>query len=98
MTAMKWWGWGHEHVAFTHEDKPELAPFIRKELDVDIERPTARPIAFEDVEVAEPNLPDDLRAELEISCATAAATSAACPTPSCGRPASPRSRLSSARR
>ena len=36
MTAMKWWGWGHEHVAFTHEDKPELAPFIRKWLDVDI--------------------------------------------------------------
>ena len=44
MTAMKWWGWGHEHVAFTHEDKPELAPFIRKWLDVDIERPTARPM------------------------------------------------------
>jgi integrase len=65
MTAMKWWGWGHEHVSFTHEDKPELAPFIRKNLGVDIERPTARPTAFEDVEVAEPNLPDDLRAELE---------------------------------
>ena len=65
MTAMKWWGWGHEHVSFTHEDKPELAPFIRKWLDVDIERPTARPMPFEDVEVAEPNLPDDLRAELE---------------------------------
>ena len=44
MTAMKWWGWGHEHVAFTHEDKPELAPFIRKWLDVDIERPPARPM------------------------------------------------------
>ena len=65
MTAMKWWGWGHEHVSFTHEDKPELAPFIRKWLDVDIERPTTRPMPFEDVEVAEPNLPDDLRAELE---------------------------------
>ena len=67
MTAMKWWGWGHEHVSFSHEDKPELAPFIRKELDVDIERPEARLIAFEGVEVAEPNLPDDVRAELEVA-------------------------------
>ena len=23
-TGMKWWGWGHDGVAFTHEDKPEL--------------------------------------------------------------------------
>ena len=65
MTAMKWWGWGHEDVSFTHDDKPELAPFIRMELDVDVERLAGRPIAFEDVEVAEPHLPDELRAALE---------------------------------
>ena len=65
MTAMKWWGWGHGDVSFTHDDQPGLAPFIRMELDVDVERLTGRPVAFEDVEVAEPHLPDDLHAELE---------------------------------
>ena len=28
MPAMKWWGWGHDGVEFTHQDKPALAPFI----------------------------------------------------------------------
>ena len=30
MSQMKWWGWGDEEVAFTHEDKPELGPFIER--------------------------------------------------------------------
>ena len=37
--AMKWWGWGHEASAFTHEDKPELAPFIGEAIGVDVRRP-----------------------------------------------------------
>ena len=30
MGRMKWWGWGDEEVAFTHEDKPELGPFLER--------------------------------------------------------------------
>ena len=30
MAAMKWWGWGHEGLEFTHEDKPALGPFIAR--------------------------------------------------------------------
>ena len=33
MSAMKWWGWGDEDVAFTHEDKPELGPFLERVLE-----------------------------------------------------------------
>lgn len=33
---MKWWGWGREDVAFSHEDKPGLAPFIGEHLGVDV--------------------------------------------------------------
>jgi alkyldihydroxyacetonephosphate synthase len=47
--AMKWWGWGAEDVSFSHEGKPELAPFIERVLDLDVRRPGSRPIAFEDL-------------------------------------------------
>jgi alkyldihydroxyacetonephosphate synthase len=62
---MKWWGWGHEGVAFTHADKPELAPFIKRVLDVDVDRATTRPVGFDDVTVAEPTLTSDLHAALQ---------------------------------
>jgi alkyldihydroxyacetonephosphate synthase len=65
MGAMKWWGWGHEDVSFTHEDKPDLAPFIRRALDLDVTRSTARPIAFDELDVPESDLPGELRAALE---------------------------------
>ena len=35
--AMKWWGWGDEGVAFSHDDKPAFAPFIREHLGIDVE-------------------------------------------------------------
>src|SRR3954452_9594938 len=62
---MKWWGWGDEGVAFTHEDKPDLAPFIEREIGVDVTAPPARPVAFESLDIPEPALDDDLRAALE---------------------------------
>jgi alkyldihydroxyacetonephosphate synthase len=63
--GMKWWGWGHDGVAFTHEDKPELAPFFLRHLDLDITRATSRPVAFGALDIPEPALPDGLRAALE---------------------------------
>jgi alkyldihydroxyacetonephosphate synthase len=65
MAAMKWWGWGREDVSFTHEDKPGLAPFIREKLNLDVTRPgTASAVALEELELADPVLPDALRSAL----------------------------------
>ncbi|SNQ52050.1 FAD/FMN-dependent dehydrogenase [Frankia canadensis] len=61
---MKWWGWGRESVSFSHGDKPELAPFIRTHIGLDITRPPAQAPAFADLDVAEPTLPEPLRAAL----------------------------------
>jgi alkyldihydroxyacetonephosphate synthase len=61
---MKWWGWGDEDVSFTHEDKPELGPFIAYALGVDVERVTSRPVAFDDLRIPDPSLPDGLQAAL----------------------------------
>jgi alkyldihydroxyacetonephosphate synthase len=65
MRPMKWWGWGDEGVAFTHDDKPDLGPFIKREIDVDVDAPEARPVAFGDLDVPGPVLDADLRVALE---------------------------------
>lgn len=62
---MKWWGWGEENVSFTHEGKPELAPFIERVLGLDVRRPGTSAIAFEDLEIPAAALPTGLRADLE---------------------------------
>ena len=62
---MKWWGWGDEAVAFTHEDQPDLGPFLRRHLQVDVERVSSPRVAFGDLEIPEPVLPRGLRAALE---------------------------------
>jgi alkyldihydroxyacetonephosphate synthase len=62
---MKWWGWGDEGVAFTHEGKPDFGPFIRHAIDVDVTTPPERPVPFESLDIPEPVLDDDLRAALE---------------------------------
>jgi alkyldihydroxyacetonephosphate synthase len=65
MSAMKWWGWGDEDVTFTHEDKPDLGPFLARAIDVDVAAPAARPVGFDELDVAEPALDPELRAALE---------------------------------
>jgi alkyldihydroxyacetonephosphate synthase len=62
---MKWWGWGREDVAFSHEGQPALGPFIKEHLGLDVERVVDRPPAFEGLSVPEPALPGALRAALE---------------------------------
>src|SRR3954463_11913904 len=71
MRPMKWWGWGDEGVAFTHDDKPDLGPFIKRAIDLDVDAPAARPVAFEELEVPEPALDADLRAALEAAAGAA---------------------------
>ena len=65
MAAMKWWGWGEDDVAFTHGDKPALAPFLKDKLDLDVVRETSRAVAFEGLSVPEPSLPAALATALE---------------------------------
>ncbi len=62
---MKWWGWGRADVAFSHEDKPGLAPFLEEHLGLDLSRPPASSPALADFDLHEPRLSDELRAALE---------------------------------
>ncbi len=62
---MKWWGWGLEEEAFSHADKPELAPFIAEKLGIDVAQAAAAPLRFADLTVPEPQLSGELRAALE---------------------------------
>ena len=43
---MRWWGWGDEGVAFTHEDKPALAPFLKRHIGLDVTRFASKPTVF----------------------------------------------------
>jgi alkyldihydroxyacetonephosphate synthase len=61
---MKWWGWGAEDVSFSHEGKPELAPFIERVLGLDVRRPGTSALAFDDLEIPATALPAALRANL----------------------------------
>jgi alkyldihydroxyacetonephosphate synthase len=63
--GMKWWGWGHDGVAFTHEDKPALRGFIQRVLALDVAQPGTPPLSFGELAVPEPVLGDALRGALE---------------------------------
>jgi alkyldihydroxyacetonephosphate synthase len=65
MSRMKWWGWGDEGVSFTHRGKPALGPFLERHIEVDAERVSSRPVAFEQLKIDEPSLPADLEEALE---------------------------------
>ena len=45
---MKWWGWGDEDVEFTHEDKPELGPFLQRHLEIDVSRVSSPHVGFDE--------------------------------------------------
>jgi alkyldihydroxyacetonephosphate synthase len=65
MAAMKWWGWGNEGVAFSHEDKPDLAPFIARAIGVDVGRRVAAPVRFDQLRIPDPHLPTGVRTAIE---------------------------------
>jgi alkyldihydroxyacetonephosphate synthase len=62
--GMKWWGWGDDGVAFTHDDKPELAPFLQRALGLDVTRVTSRPVGFDDLRIPEASIPPGLLSAL----------------------------------
>jgi alkyldihydroxyacetonephosphate synthase len=63
--AMKWWGWGEDGVSFSHDDKPGFKPFLGKHLGIDVDKTSAQPLAFDELDVPAPELSADLRAALE---------------------------------
>jgi alkyldihydroxyacetonephosphate synthase len=65
MVPMKWSGWGDDGISFTHEDKPELGPFLQRHLEIDVSCVTSPPVAFETLQIPEPSLPAALRGKLE---------------------------------
>ncbi|MGA2926796.1 MAG: FAD-binding oxidoreductase [Solirubrobacteraceae bacterium] len=65
MRAMKWWGWGEHNVSFTHEDKPELGPFLKRNLAIDVDRDVSRPVAFDELRITDSGVPSSLWLALE---------------------------------
>lgn len=65
MAAMKWSGWGEEGIEFSHQDKPDLAPFIAQAIGVDVDTKVAAPLRFKELQIPEPRLQDALRESLE---------------------------------
>ncbi|MGI8769216.1 MAG: FAD-binding oxidoreductase, partial [Propionibacteriaceae bacterium] len=61
---MKWWGWGVEGVAFHHEDKPALQPFVLKAVHLDLNNPAAKPMTLDDLDIPASQASDDLIAAL----------------------------------
>lgn len=70
MEPMKWWGWGREEIAFTHEDKPALRGFFARVLDVDVQAAVSTTAVFAELEVPAPALPLALRWALEAAVGT----------------------------
>ncbi|WP_152360840.1 FAD-binding oxidoreductase [Microlunatus speluncae] len=61
---MKWWGWGVEGVGFHHEDKPGMAPFVIKAIDLDVNEAPELSIDFDSLDIPEPRIGAELLAEL----------------------------------
>ncbi len=61
---MKWWGWGEPDVAFHHDDKPALAPFVRDRVGIDLDAAPAFTVDPGRLQVPPANLPDELRSAL----------------------------------
>ncbi|MGE3620504.1 MAG: FAD-binding oxidoreductase [Acidimicrobiia bacterium] len=57
---MKWWGWGEPDVAFHHDDKPALAPFVRERIGVDLDGPPQPVLGLEGLDVPPPRIGEAL--------------------------------------
>jgi alkyldihydroxyacetonephosphate synthase len=61
---MKWWGWGEDDIAFTHRDKPALAPFVRERLGVELDVSPAPAPGFDALDVPASRCSGSLRSKL----------------------------------
>ncbi|MGI8458345.1 MAG: FAD-binding oxidoreductase [Propionibacteriaceae bacterium] len=71
---MKWYGWGVEGISFHHEDKPNLAPFIRKVIDLDLNSAGQEPISLDDLPIVDPRISTELLTRLSDALGTSYVT------------------------
>jgi alkyldihydroxyacetonephosphate synthase len=65
MAQQKWWGWGDGELAFSDADKPDLGPFLKRHIDLDVDRPALHAPRVEELDIPEPQIAPELRAALE---------------------------------
>ncbi|WP_411701091.1 FAD-binding oxidoreductase [Conyzicola sp.] len=61
---MKWWGWGVEGVAFTYDNKPAFAPFVKKAVGLELDGSAGSSVAFSDLTLPSSTIDAALLAEL----------------------------------
>jgi len=61
---MKWWGWGVEGVAFTYDNKPDFAPFVKKAVGLDLDGSAASSVEFSDLTLPSSTIDAPFLAEL----------------------------------
>jgi len=61
---MKWWGWGVEGVAFTYDNKPDFAPFVKKAVGLDLDGSAGSSVSFTDLTLPSSTIDDAFLAEL----------------------------------
>jgi alkyldihydroxyacetonephosphate synthase len=61
---MKWWGWGVEGVAFTYDNKPNFAPFVKKAVGLELDGSASSSVAFSDLTLPSSTIDAALLAEL----------------------------------
>ena len=58
---MKWWGWGVDGVSFSYAGMPSFAPFVKRQVGLDLETRVAQAApSFDDLDVPPSRVPDDL--------------------------------------
>jgi alkyldihydroxyacetonephosphate synthase len=61
---MKWWGWGVEGVAFTYDNKPDFAPFVKKAVGLDLDGSAGSSVSFSDLTLPTSTIDAPFLAEL----------------------------------
>lgn len=65
VTHQKWWGWGVDGIAFSHQNRPNMAPFVMDKVGIDIHVPGTPPPEFANLPVPATSLPDELGQTLQ---------------------------------
>ena len=61
---MKWWGWGVEGVAFTYDNKPDFAPFVKKAVGLELDGSAGSTVSFADLTLPSSTIDPTFLAEL----------------------------------
>jgi alkyldihydroxyacetonephosphate synthase len=61
---MKWWGWGVEGVAFTYDNKPDFAPFVKKAVGLVLDGSEGSSVSFSDLTLPASTIDAPFLAEL----------------------------------